>query len=323
MAESRLLDRVRDALRVRHYSIRTEQSYVHWIKRYILFHGKRHPDKMGAEELTAFLSYLAREKDVAASTQNQALAAILFLYKHVLDRQLPWLEDVVRAKRPARLPEVLTEEEVARVLRLIDGVNGLLARLLYGTGMRIMEALRLRVRDLDFEYRQIIVRSGKGNKDRVTMLPDALHDALAEQLERARVIHDGDLREGFGRVWLPYALARKYPNAPREWGWQYVFPSVRRSRDPRDGKIRRHHLDEKNVQRAVRNGSRRAGIHKKVTCHTFRHCFATHLLEQGHDIRTVQELLGHKDVKTTMIYTHVIRRGGRGVRSPLDGVAGG
>lgn len=320
MAETRLLDRVRDALRVRHYSIRTEQSYVQWIKRYILFHGKRHPDDMGAEELAAFLSYLAREKDVAAATQNQALSAILFLYKQVLGRELPWLENVVRAKRPAKLPEVLTVEQVTTVLHLMDGANGLLARLLYGTGMRIMEALRLRVRDLDFDYRQITVRAGKGNKDRVTVLPDALRAPLAAQLERARALHIGDLHDGYGRVWLPHALARKYPNAGREWGWQYVFPSVRRSRDPRDGQIRRHHLDEKNVQRAVRNAARRAGIHKKVTCHTFRHCFATHLLEQGHDIRTVQELLGHKDVRTTMIYTHVLNRGGRGVRSPLDRV---
>ncbi|MEJ2382668.1 MAG: integron integrase [Gammaproteobacteria bacterium] len=320
MAETRLLDRVRDALRVRHYSIRTEQSYVQWIKRYILFHGKRHPDDMGAEELAAFLSYLAREKDVAAATQNQALSAILFLYKQVLGRELPWLENVVRAKRPAKLPEVLTVEQVTTVLHLMDGANGLLARLLYGTGMRIMEALRLRVRDLDFDYRQITVRAGKGNKDRVTVLPDALRAPLAAQLERARALHIGDLHDGYGRVWLPHALARKYPNAGREWGWQYVFPSVRRSRDPRDGQIRRHHLDEKNVQRAVRNAARRAGIHKKVTCHTFRDCFATHLLEQGHDIRTVQELLGHKDVRTTMIYTHVLNRGGRGVRSPLDRV---
>ena len=320
MAETRLLDRVRDALRVRHYSIRTEQSYVQWIKRYILFHGKRHPDDMGAEELAEFLSYLAREKDVAAATQNQALSAILFLYKQVLGRELPWLENVVRAKRPAKLPEVLTVEQVTTVLHLMDGANGLLARLLYGTGMRIMEALRLRVRDLDFDYRQITVRAGKGNKDRVTVLPDALRAPLAAQLERARALHIGDLHDGYGRVWLPHALARKYPNAGREWGWQYVFPSVRRSRDPRDGQIRRHHLDEKNVQRAVRNAARRAGIHKKVTCHTFRHCFATHLLEQGHDIRTVQELLGHKDVRTTMIYTHVLNRGGRGVRSPLDRV---
>lgn len=318
MAEPRLLERVRDALRVRHYSIRTEQSYVQWIKRYILFHRKRHPDEMGAEELAAFLSHLARDKNVAASTQNQALAAILFLYRHVLGRKLPWIEDVVRAKRPARLPEVLTADEVGAVLRLMDGVNGLVARLLYGTGLRILEALRLRVRDVDFEYRQIVVRAGKGNKDRVTVLPEALREPLMGQIERARALHDGDLREGFGRVWLPFALARKYPNAEREWGWQYVFPSIRRARDPRDGTIRRHHLDEGNVQRAVRNAARRVGIHKRVTCHTFRHCFATHLLEAGQDIRTIQELLGHKDVSTTMIYTHVIRRGGRGVRSPLD-----
>jgi len=318
MARSRLLDEVRQAMRVRHYSIRTEQAYVQWIKRYIYFHHKKHPAEMGAEEVTAFLTHLAVNKHVTASTQNQALSALLFLYKQVLGIELPWMNDITRAKRPSRLPVVLPKEQVMQVLDSMKGANGLIARLLYGTGMRLMEAMRLRVQDIDFDYRQITIRLGKGGKDRVTMLPDSLVDPFKAQLNEARNIHQLDLREGYGCVYLPYALARKYPNACREWRWQYVFPSIKRSVDPHDGAIRRHHLDEKNVQRAVRESARRCGILKRVTPHTLRHCFATHLLESGVDIRTLQELLGHQDIKTTQIYTHVINKGANAVRSPLD-----
>lgn len=318
MARSRLLDQVREALRIKHYSIRTEQSYIQWIKRYIYFHNKKHPADMGEAEISAFLTHLAVRKNVTPSTQNQALSALLFLYKQVLNKELLWLEGVTRAKRPSRLPTVLPKEQVVHLLESITGTKGLIARLLYGTGMRLMEAMRLRVQDVDFDYRQIIVRQGKGAKDRTTVLPDSLIEPLQAQLAHAKRTHDMDLREGFGCVHLPYALSRKYPNACREWGWQYVFPSVNRSTDPYDGVIRRHHLDEKNVQRAVRMAARDAGISKRVTPHTLRHCFATHLLESGADIRTVQELLGHNDVKTTQIYTHVMKRGGNAVRSPLD-----
>lgn len=318
MARSRLLDQVRDTLRVKHYSIRTEESYIQWIKRFIYFHNKKHPADMGEAEITAFLTHLAVNKNVTPSTQNQALSALLFLYKQVLNIDLLWLDGVTRAKRPSRLPEVLPKEQVMQLLDAIPGTNGLIARLLYGTGMRLLEAMRLRVQDVHFEYRQIIVRQGKGAKDRSTVLPESLIRPLQAQLEHARRLHELDLQEGFGCVYLPYALARKYPNACREWGWQYVFPSNNRSTDPRDGVIRRHHLDEKNVQRAVRLAARNCGIHKRITPHTLRHCFATHLLEGGTDIRTLQELLGHKDVKTTQIYTHVMKRGGNAVRSPLD-----
>lgn len=318
MARSRLLDEVRQAMRVRHYSIRTEQAYIQWIKRYIYFHNKKHPAEMGAEELSAFLTHLAVNKNVTASTQNQALSALLFLYKQVLGIELPWLNDVIRAKRPSRLPVVLPKEQVIQVLGGMQGTNALIARLLYGTGMRLMEAMRLRVQDIDFDYRQITVRLGKGGKDRVTMLPDTLIEPIQAQLADAQGIHQMDLKEGFGCIYLPYALAKKYPNACREWRWQYVFPSIKRSRDPHDGMIRRHHLDEKNIQRAVRESARRCGILKRVTPHTLRHCFATHLLESGVDIRTLQELLGHQDIKTTQIYTHVINKGANAVRSPLD-----
>lgn len=265
-----------------------------------------------------FLTYLAVNKHVSASTQNQALSAILFLYKRVLNLHLEWLDDVVRAKRPRRLPVVLTRDEVMSVLDAMQGYNALIARLLYGTGMRLMEGLRLRVQDVDFVRKEIIVRSGKGDKDRVTTLPEALIPQLEKQLERVRHLHAADLEEGYGRVYLPFALDRKYPNAGIELGWQYLFPSHQRSTNPRTGKVARHHLHDKNVGRAIRNAARKVGIYKRVSSHTLRHCFATHLLEAGYDIRTVQELLGHKDVKTTMIYTHVLNRGGRGVRSPLD-----
>lgn len=318
MTQPKLLDQVRDAIRVRHYSIRTEEAYIQWIKRYIFFHNKKHPRDMGEAELSAFLTHLAVDKHVAASTQNQALSALLFLYKEVLGIQLDWLEDVVRAKRPQRLPVVLTTKEVQQIIDHIQGTNGLIARLMYGTGMRLMEAIRLRIKDIDFEYKQITIRDGKGGKDRKTVLPERLTDKLVEQINRAEQLHKTDLAEGYGRVYLPFALARKYPNANREFGWQYVFPSLKRSRDPRSREIRRHHLDEKNIQRAIKNASRKTNINKPVSSHTLRHSFATHLLESGYDIRTIQELLGHKDVKTTMIYTHVLNKGGRGVKSPID-----
>ena len=318
MKAPKLLDQDRDAIRVRHYSIRTEEAYLQWIKRYIFFHKKQHPLDMGEAEITAFLSHLAVDKHVSASTQNQALSALLFLYKEVLGVELDWLEDVVRAKRPQRLPVVLSVNEVRQILSLIPENNGLIARLMYGTGMRLMEAIRLRVKDINFEYRQITIRDGKGGKDRTTVLPDALIEELKGQLNKTRRLHETDLAEGYGCVYLPFALSRKYPNACREFAWQYVFPSMKRSRDPRSGEIRRHHLDEKNLQRAIKNATRKAGIAKPVSSHTLRHSFATHLLENGYDIRTIQELLGHKDVKTTMIYTHVVNRGGKGVKSPID-----
>ncbi len=315
----KLLDRVRDMLRVKHYSIRTEKSYVSWIRRYILFHGKRHPKDMGVPEIEAFLTHLAVEENVAASTQNQALSALLFLYTQVLDKDLSRdVIDAVRAKKPKRLPVVLTRDEAMAVLAALSGTSQLVARLLYGSGLRLIECLRLRVKDLDFAYRQIIVRDGKGQKDRVTILPAVLVDPLQAHLRRVRMIHQRDLDRGYGSVYLPYALERKYPSAHKEWCWQYVFPAQSRSTDPRSGVVRRHHLSESTVQKAVRRAARLAGIDKLVGCHTFRHSFATHLLEDGYDIRTVQELLGHKDVKTTMVYTHVLNKGGLAVRSPLD-----
>ncbi len=313
----KLLDHVHDALRVKHYSIRTEQAYVNWIKRFILFHNKRHPRQMGSAEIEAFLTHLAVDLNVAASTQNQALCALLFLYHHVLDIEIGPL-DAVRAKKPRRLPTILTQDEVRAVIAAMSGVNQLIAKLLYGSGLRLLEALRLRVKDVDFAYHQITVRDGKGEKDRVTILPASLVEPLQEHLSRVGMLHQCDLENGYGAVYLPYALAYKYPNAEREWCWQYVFPARSLSTDPRTGLRRRHHLGESGLQRAVREAARLAGIQKPVTPHTFRHTFATHLLESGYDIRTVQELLGHKDVKTTMIYTHVLNRGGLAVRSPLD-----
>ncbi len=315
---SKLLDEVRDAIRVRHYSIRTEQAYADWIRRFIIFHNKRHPSEMGEKEIGEFLTHLAVNRNVAASTQNQALSAILFLYKHVLKQPLDWLQNVERAKKPERLPVVLTIDEVRALLSQLKGVNHLIASLLYGSGLRLMEALRLRVKDIDFHYNQIIVRSGKGAKDRVTMLPASLKDPLREQLKRAKDIHQTDLREDFGAVYLPYALEKKYPNASRQWAWQYVFPAASRSIDPRSKTERRHHIDDRSVQKAVKEALHRASIAKPASCHTLRHSFATHLLESGYDIRTIQLLLGHKDVSTTMIYTHVLNRGGKGVLSPLD-----
>ncbi|QFY44017.1 integron integrase [Candidatus Methylospira mobilis] len=317
-AEPKLLDQVRNKIRLKHYSIRTEQAYTDWVRRFILFHGKRHPAEMGAVDVEQFLTHLAVAGKVAASTQNQAKSAILFLYKEVLALELPWLNKVERAKTPRRLPVVLNREEVQAVLSRLDGTYWLIASMLYGTGMRIMECLRLRVKDIDFQRREILIRDGKGGKDRVTMLPATLCDALKTHLAKVHRLHDDDIRQGYGTVYLPFALARKYTGANREWGWQYAFPARHFSTDPRSGETRRHHVQEQAVQRAVKQAVRDAGLSKPATPHTFRHSFATHLLESGYDIRTVQELLGHSDVSTTMIYTHVLNKGGRGVSSPLD-----
>jgi integron integrase len=301
----------------KHYSVRTEEAYVNWVKRYIFFHDKRHPAEMGAQEVEAFLTHLAVKENVAAATQNQAFSALLFLYRQVLHQDLGSI-DALRAKRPRRLPTVLTKEKTLRLIGCLSGTHQLMAKLLYGSGLRLMDCLRLRVKDLDFERRAIIVRDGKGAQDRVTMLPDSLIPLLQEHLQRVKALPEHDLVRGYGSVYVPDALARKYPNANREWGWQYVFPSSRLSRDPRSGVTRRHHRHESSLQKAVKEAARLAGIVKPVGPHTLRHCFATHLLEAGYDVRTVQELLGHKDVKTTMIYTHVLNRGGLAVRSPLD-----
>lgn len=314
----KLLDQVRDKLRVKHYAIRTEQSYVDWIKRYIYFHDKTHPKDLGAQDVEAFLTHLAVVGKVAASTQNQAKSALLFLYREVLEIQLPWLDNVTQAKAPKKLPVVLTVAEVQAVLSRLSGSHLLIASLLYGGGMRLMEAVRLRVKDVEFSRHEIIVREGKGFKDRVTMLPEAVVVQLKAHLVKVKALHEEDLAQGYGEVYLPFALDKKYPNAGREWGWQYVFPSKNLSVDPRSGKTRRHHLDEKGVQRAMKQAVRDAGLVKPATPHTLRHSFATHLLQSGYDIRTVQELLGHSDVSTTMMYTHVLNKGGRGVASPLD-----
>jgi integron integrase len=314
----RLLDQVRAAIRTKGYSIRTEQAYVDWIRRYILFHQKRHPLDMGKSEIEAFLTHLAVNRDVAPSTQNQAFSALLFLYRHVLDQDMPWLDSVTRAKKPKRLPVVTTTAEVDLLLRQLSGIKWLMASLLYGSGLRLLECLRLRVQDIEFEKQQIMVRNGKGGKDRVTVLPQPLIEPLRRQIEKVRIIHEEDLSEGFGEVYLPFALERKYPNAATAFGWQYLFPADKRSRDPRSGKIRRHHLGETVLQRAIKQALRRAKIERPASCHSLRHSFATHLLERGQDIRTVQELLGHKDIRTTQIYTHVMGRGAMGVQSPLE-----
>jgi integron integrase len=314
----RLLDQVRDRIRLKHYSIRTEEAYVDWIRRFILFHDKRHPSELAGSDVEAFLTDLAVTRNVAASTQNLAKAAVLFLYREVLGIVLPWLTNIESAKKPIRLPVVLTPDEVAQLLGQLSGTHYLIGRLLYGTGMRILEALRLRVMDVDFARREIVIRNGKGAKDRVTMLPRGVAQPLQKHLVKVSATHRADMAAGYGDVYLPSALARKWPTAAREWCWQYVFPTDRLSRDRRSGVIRRHHLGDQAFQRAMRQALRDAAITKPATPHTLRHSFATHLLESGYDIRTVQELLGHSDVSTTMIYTHVLNRGGRAVISPLD-----
>lgn len=315
---SRLLDEVRNAIRTRHFSYRTEKSYVDWIRRFVIFHEKRHPKEMGGTEVAEFLSHLARERNVSAATQGQALAALLFLYKRVLNVDLPWIDNVVRATRPKRLPTVLTQQQAQSVLANLQGVYWLIGVLFYGSGLRLTEAVRLRVKDLELGNRRILVRDGKGSKDRVTILPGTLVPHLRAHVDRTRELHRQAIARGFGGVELPFALERKYPRAHMEWGWQYVFPAARPSTDPRTGKRRRHHILEDTIQRHVRNAARAAGIEKPVSPHTFRHSFATHLLENGYDIRTVQELMGHKDVSTTQIYTHVMAKGTNSVKSPFD-----
>jgi integron integrase len=317
-AKPKLLDVVRTRIRAKRYSYRTEEQYVDWIRRFILFSGKRHPAEMSAPEVARYLTHLAVERKVSASTQNQALAAILFLYRQVLEVNLPWLDNVVRARAPQHVPVVLSRKEVQALLAQLDGVFHLVGQLLYGSGLRLMEAARLRVKDVDFEYSQIVVRDGKGQKDRVTILPDGAATALHAHLKNVRVQHLHALQHGYGGVDLPHALAQKYRRAHLDWGWQYVFPAARPSLDPRSGSLRRHHIHERGVQRAVRDAARRIGIDKPVGPHTLRHCFATHLLERGYDIRTVQELMGHADVRTTQIYTHVMKKGAGAVKSPLD-----
>jgi integron integrase len=321
------MDRVRSEIRVRHYSIRTEEAYTSWIRRYIQFH-RRHPRDLDGDDLNRFLTHLAEEGGVAVSTQRQALSAILFLYRHVLKTKLDWLDNVVRARQPRRLPTVLSRDEVAAILSRLEGTARLVVLLLYGTGMRILECLRLRVQDVDFDLGHVTIRSPKGGRDRVTMLPDSVRDRLTGHLIEVQALHKRDLEQGFGNVYLPHALERKYPHADRDWRWQYIFPATRRGIDPRSGLERRHHLHESVIRKAVYASARKSGIPKRVSCHTFRHSFATHLLMAGYDIRTIQELLGHKDVKTTMIYTdvkttmiytHILgNSGGRGVTSPAD-----
>ena len=315
----KLLDQVREVLRTKHYSYRTEQTYIEWIRRFILFHQKRHPKDMGADEVQTYITYLANERNIAASTQNQALSAIVFLYKYVLQKEMIFPSDIIRPGRPERLPTVLSHAEAMSVIGHLSGVPQLIAKLLYGSGLRIMECMRLRVKDLDFENHQLIVRAGKGENDRATILPDSLIPTLKAHLETVRTIHQMDLKAGYGEVPLPYALARKHPGASKEFAWQYVFPASARSVDPVSKRTQRHHLDVSVAQKAIRQAALLAKIDKPVSPHTFRHSFATHLLQSGYDIRTVQELLGHKDVKTTMIYTHVLQRGGLAVKSPLDG----
>jgi integron integrase len=318
MPEKKLLDQMKDILRAKHYSPRTEDTYADWAKRFILFHNKRHPGEMAEKEIQEYITYLATELNLAASSQNQALSAIIFLYRHVLNIELDFPQQNIRAKKSEHLPTVLSKAEAMSVINQMSGTAKLMTQILYGSGLRLMECLRLRVKDIDFQNRQIIVRDGKGEKDRVTPLPETLVVPLQKHLEETYQLHKKDLDEGFGEVYLPHALARKAPNTAREWFWQYVFPASQRSIEPVTNQIRRHHIDESTLQRAVKAASRQARIDKPVSPHTFRHSFATHLLQNGYDIRTVQELLGHKDVKTTMIYTHVLQRGGLAVKSPLD-----
>ena len=319
---SPFLEEVRQIMRVQYYAIRTEQSYIEWIKRFILFHDKRHPSEMGEAEVAAFLTHLSVNRNVAPATQGQALNALVFLYRKVLNRPLEELHGIVRSKKKSRIPVVLTQREVSAVLSKLEGVHWLAGCLLYGSGLRLMECIRLRVKDVDFGRLSITVRQGKGGKDRVVTLARELVVPLQRHLESVKMTHERDLAEGFGSVYMPYALNRKYPNAATSWGWQYVFPATRRSIDPRSNVVRRHHMDETTVQRAVKIAVRKAGIHRPASCHTLRHSFATHLLERGADIRTVQAQLGHSDVKTTEIYTHVIGRGGSAVISPLETIFG-
>lgn len=314
----KLLDQVSEALRTKHYAYRTEQTYVDWIKRYIIFHKKRHPKDMGANEIREFMVHLAAERKVATSTQNQALSAILFLYRTVLQKDILLPPELVHPSRPRRLPTVLTHAEAMSIINHMRGTPRLMAKILYGSGLRLMECMRLRVKDIDFDNRQIIVRGGKGDDDRLSILPDSVAAEIKHILQDVKALHDKDLREGYGETILPNALGVKYKNAGKEWNWQYIFPASQRSIDSLSGVIRRHHLDESVLQKAIHNAAQLAKIDKPVTAHTFRHSFATQLLENGYDIRTIQELLGHKDVKTTMIYTHVLQRGGLAVKSPLD-----
>lgn len=313
-----ILEQLRDRLRAKHYSIRTEQAYIQWVKRFIVFHNKRHPSNMGKPEIEAFLTWLATEKNMAAASQNQAASALIFFYKEIMNYPLSELEDVLRAKETTRLPTVLSVLETQKILEQMTGLAGLMTQLLYGTGMRLMECVRLRIKDIDFENHTITIRNGKGNKDRVTILPSSLTSPLKSHLEVVKQNHGLDIQKGYGKVYLPDALERKYPYANQELGWQYVFPAAKLSMDPRSELIRRHHIDEKMLQRYVKQAAITAKVYKPVTPHTFRHSFATHLLQSGYDIRTVQELLGHSDVRTTMIYTHVLNKGGKGVISPLD-----
>jgi len=322
--KKKLLDRVRQAIQLKHYSPRTQEAYVSWIRRFILFHKTeqgvvRHPRDMGAPEIEEFLTHLAVDRNVAAATQNQALYAILFLYRNVLKKDLDTQTiDAVRAKKPQRLPVVLTQEEARRLLGILSGTHRLMAKLLYGSGLRLMECLRLRVKDLDFEQQQIVVRDGKGMQDRITLLPETLVPLLQEHLRHIQYLHAADLNKGYGHVPLPSALDRKYPHASQEWKWQYIFPAAKLAPAPHTGALCRSHADSGSLYKAIKQAAHRTGIHKLVSPHTFRHSFATHLLENGYDIRTVQELLGHKDVKTTMIYTHVLNQGPLAVKSPLD-----
>ncbi len=320
MGQPRLLDLVRNEIRLRHYSLRTEKAYIDWITRFIIFHDKRHPKDLGADHVSAYLTYLATRKNVAASTQNQALNALVFLYTQVLNIELNDLDQIVRAKKPKKLPVVLSREEVSHLLAVLTGSYWLMGALLYGSGLRLMECLRLRVQDVDFDYNQILIRSGKGNKDRRSMLPQKVIESLKRQVEYVYQLHQHDLENGHAEVYLPNALARKYPQAAKEKGWQYLFPAERISKDPRSKAWRRHHLHETVLQSKIKKAVRTAGVKKAASCHSLRHSFATHLLEDGYDIRTVQELLGHADIRTTMIYTHVLNRGGQGVLSPLDRV---
>ncbi len=318
MSEKKLLDQLRDLIRTKHLSIRTEKTYVQWAKRFILYHNKTHPTRMGAEQINQYLTFLAVKKRVAASTQNQALNAIVFMYKHLLGQKTTDIGDYVRAKRSQKIPVVLSKDEVRELFKHLTGVYKLIAGLLYGSGLRIMECMRLRIKDVDFKYKCITVRDGKGQKDRVTMLPDKITHRLNLQIEKAKIIHHQDLTDGVGTIYLPFAIERKYKNAGKDWRWQYVFPAPNLSIDPRTGIKRRHHLSENRMQKEIHKAVIISGLTKSASCHTLRHSFATHLLENSYDIRTVQELLGHKNLNTTMIYTHILKQGGKGVKSPLD-----